>query len=213
MMNFAVIFAGGTGQRMNTRTMPKQFLELHGKPIIIYTLEVFERTDDIDGIIVVCLSDWVPYCKNLIEKYGLKKVIDVVNGGKTGQESIYNGLVKASSVCKEGIVLIHDGVRPLIDEETIQKCLKSVTEHGSGITVCPATETITQQDSDKRISTIIDRKSCYIAKAPQGFYLKDILEAHDKAISDGKYDFIDSASMMRYYGSDLYTVEGKPENI
>ena len=96
MSNVALIFAGGTGQRMNTRTRPKQFLELHGKPIIIYTLEAFEDHSEIDGIIVVMLESWIPYTKELIRKYNLKKVKDVVPGGASGQDSIYNGLCAAA---------------------------------------------------------------------------------------------------------------------
>ena len=213
-MNIAVIFAGGTGQRMNSKTRPKQFLELHNKPIIIYTLEVFEQTDEIDGIVIVCLKNWIGYCKGIVEKFGLKKVMDIVSGGASGQESIYNGLKRAHEISgDDSIVLIHDGVRPLVDIDTIERCIKSVQQNGSAITVCPAIETITQQDSAHRINAIFDRKSCYIAKAPQGFYLKDILEAHNKAKSENRNDFIDSASMMRHYGHSLYTVEGNPENI
>ena len=117
MSNVAVIFAGGTGQRMNTRTRPKQFLELHGKPIIVYTLEVFDQHKEIDGIVLVMLESWIGYTEELVRKYGLKKVRKIVPGGASGQESIYNGLKGAAEFYgDEDIVLIHDGVRPLIDE-------------------------------------------------------------------------------------------------
>lgn len=115
MKNIALIFAGGTGQRMNSKSMPKQFLELHGKPIIIYTLEHFQKHVDIDGIIVVCLAEWIEYFQKLLCQYNMNKVISVVPGGETGQLSIYNGLEKieklASKVNSEIVVLIHDGVR------------------------------------------------------------------------------------------------------
>ena len=91
-MNYAVIFAGGTGSRMNTKTRPKQFLTLHGKEIIIYTLEHFENHPDIDGISVVCIEGWIDYLKKLLDKYQIKKVKWISPGGTTGQESIYNGL-------------------------------------------------------------------------------------------------------------------------
>ena len=139
MSNVAVIFAGGTGQRMNTRTRPKQFLELHGKPIIIYTLEAFEDHSEIDGIIVVMLESWIPYTKELIRKYNLKKVKDVVPGGASGQDSIYNGLCAAARFYgDDDIVLIHDGVRPLIDEETITANIRGVEKLGTAITVTAA---------------------------------------------------------------------------
>ena len=122
-MNIAVIFAGGVGKRMNSKTVPKQFLKLHGKEIIIYTIEQFEQCPEIDAIIVVSLNDWIPYLERVLNQNGIKKVVKVVPGGQTGQESIFHGLKAAQKVGAEGknIVLIHDGVRPLIDKETIQK--------------------------------------------------------------------------------------------
>lgn len=212
-MNIAVIFAGGTGQRMNTKTRPKQFLELHGKPIIIYTLEQFENHPDIDGIVVVCLKDWIPFLEKMIKRYELEKIIEVVPGGSSGQESIRNGIETAWKQCPaDSTVLIHDGVRPLIDEDTICRCLKSVEQHGNAITVVPAIETIVQE-SDGVITKIIDRKTCQMAKAPQCFILRDLREAHIAAQNDGLADFIDSASLMSHYGHTLHVVEGSPENI
>ena len=216
MSNVAMIFAGGTGQRMNTRTRPKQFLELHGKPIIIYTLEAFEDHSEIDGIIVVMLESWIPYTKELIRKYNLKKVKDVVPGGASGQESIYNGLCAAARFYGEDdIVLIHDGVRPLIDEETITANIRGVEKLGTAITVTAAIETITMKDETGAVGTIIDRSRCELARAPQSFRLGQILGVHNKMRQDpnAEKSFIDSASLMKHYGYKLYTVQGKPENI
>ena len=213
-MNIVIIFAGGTGQRMNTRTVPKQFLELHGKPIIVYTIEQFQQHPLIDGIVVVMLENWIDHFKGLVKRYCLDKIAAVVPGGDSGQASIYNGLKKASELyTPDSTVLIHDGVRPLIDEKTITSAIECVKEHGSAITVSPAIETITLEDSSGKIGQIIDRSKCKLAKAPQCFVLDDILSAHEKAISEGKNDFIDSASLMQYCGYDLYTVECSPENI
>lgn len=213
-MNITVIFAGGTGQRMNTRTVPKQFLELHGKPIIVYTIEQFQRHPMIDGIVVVMLESWIDHFNELARRYCLDKVVAVVPGGDSGQVSIYNGLKKASNLFPaDSAVLIHDGVRPLIDEKTITLAIECVKEHGSAITVSPAIETITLEDSSGKVGQIIERSKCKLAKAPQCFVLGDILSAHEKAISEGKGDFIDSASLMQHYGYDLYTIEGSPENI
>ena len=216
MSNVAVIFAGGTGQRMNTRTRPKQFLELHGKPIIVYTLEAFNSHSGIDGIIVVMLENYIGYMQDLVRKYALDKVRKVVPGGKSGQESIYNGLCAASEFYgQEDIVLIHDGVRPLIDEETISANIRCVKEHGTAITVTAAIETITMKDETGAVGTIIDRSQCELARAPQSFLLGEILSVHRMAGSgkENAASFIDSASMMKHYGYKLYTVEGKPENI
>lgn len=214
-MNIAVIFAGGTGQRMNSKTKPKQFLEVHGKPILIYTLEKFENNNDVDAIILVCLEKWIEYANTLLNKYGLKKVKSVISGGKTGQESIYKGLEEAKLKYGNGnIVLIHDGVRPLIDNELITKCIDVVKKNGTAITVSPATETITiKSDDKKKVASIIEREKCELAKAPQCFWLDEIFDAHNKAIREKKNDFIDSASIMQYYGYPLYTVRGNNENI
>ena len=214
MSNVAVIFAGGTGQRMNTRTKPKQFLELHGKPIIVYTLEVFNGHCEIDGIVVVMLEEYIGYMNSLVKKYALYKVVRVVPGGRSGQESIYNGLCAARELYGDNdIVLIHDGVRPLIDEETITANIRSVTERGTAVTVTAAIETITMKDETGAVGTIIDRSQCELARAPQSFRLGEILGVHNRARKEGGLSFIDSASMMKYYGYKLYTVEGKPENI
>lgn len=142
-MNIAVIFAGGAGRRMNTTSLPKQFLELHGKPILVYTVEQFQRHEMIDGIIIVMLKEWIEYCQKLVERYRLDKVAAVVQGGETGQESIFHGLDKAHELYSpDDIVLIHDGVRPLVDHDTITRNIECVKAHGTAITVAPAIETI-----------------------------------------------------------------------
>lgn len=213
-MNIAVIFAGGSGQRMNTRSKPKQFLDIHGKPVIIYTLEIFQEHKDIDGIILVCIESWIEYTKKLINKYNLTKILDVIPGGKSGQESIFLGLKTAyEKYDNESIVLIHDGVRPLINDEVITNCLDCVKQNGNAITISPAIETIFIKNEDGTVGDILKRADCELAKAPQCFYLKDIYNAHIRSKKENKYDFIDSASMMQYYGYKLYTVEGPAENI
>ena len=111
MNNIAVIFAGGSGERMNTRSRPKQFLEFRGKLIIIYTLELFDNHPQIDGIVIACLRDWIPYLQKMLRKFEITKVVDVVEGGETGQDSIRAGLeVLAGRYPDETTVLIHDGV-------------------------------------------------------------------------------------------------------
>lgn len=213
-MNIAVIFAGGSGQRMNTKSKPKQFLDVHGKPVIIYTLEFFQNHNQIDGIVLVCIESWIDYCKQLLNKYSITKVLDIVPGGKCGQESIFLGLKTAyEKYDKNAIVLIHDGVRPLINGEVITKCLECVKKHGNAVTISPAVETIFKKNNDGTVGSIFKRSDCEMAKAPQCFCLKDIYNAHLKAQAENKNDFIDSASMMQYYGQKLYTVEGPVENI
>lgn len=213
-MNTALIFAGGTGQRMNSKTRPKQFLELHGKPIIIYTLEHFDSHPDIDGIVVVCLEEWIPYLEDLLSKFDIKKIISVVAGGTSGQHSIYRGLCSISAHCPEDtIVLIHDGVRPLISSKLISDNIDSVRANGSAITVSKAIETIMLKSPNDAYTNILDRNNCELAKAPQSFYLKDILAAHRKALASGKTEVIDSATLMQWAEKPLHSVPDENINI
>lgn len=216
-MNIAVIFAGGSGKRMNTKSRPKQFLDLKGKPILIYTLEIFENHQDVDAIIVVCLESWIPYLRKMLRKFEVTKVVDVIPGGETGQESIYLGLCAAERYVKEksvndAIVMIHDGVRPLVTEETVTANIQKVKECGSCITCVRATETfIVTQENGSLI--IPERADSLIARAPQSFLLSDILKAHRMAISERRFNFIDSCTMMSHYGYKLGLIEGPMENI
>lgn len=213
--NIALIFAGGSGKRMHTKSRPKQFLELNGKPVIIYTLELFDNHPDIDAIVVVCLESWIPFLNKMLRKFEINKVVRVVPGGETGQQSIYNGLCEAEEIAEgadDAIVLIHDGVRPLITEDTITDNLKAVEEHGSCITCIPSTETFIVRNEDGTLF-IPERPCSFVARAPQSFLLRDILNVHRKARAEGRTDFIDSCTMMSHYGYRLSTIMGPMENI
>ena len=213
-MNVAVIFAGGVGRRMNNTSTPKQFLELHGKPIIIYTLEVFQRCADVDAICISCLSTHMEYMAKLCKKFEIDKVRWIVAGGATGQESIFNGLDAVHKDCPEDtVVMIHDGVRPIITSELIGANINSVLTNGNAISCAHATETPAEVSGCGEIISISERKNAVIAKAPQSFVLKDIYAAHIKARESGRNDFIDSASMMRHYGATLHMVECAWDNI
>lgn len=213
-MNIVVIFAGGVGKRMGQTDKPKQFMEVAGKPIIIHTLEIFEKNNNIDKIIIASLKEWIDYLQNLLIEYNITKVEKIVPGGETGQMSIFNGIKAAKELYPEdSVVLIHDGVRPFIDDELINTNIKSVLENGSAISSVLATETFTIVDEKNSIQNIPERKKSLIAKAPQSFYLKDIYNAHIKAQSEGKYEFIDSCTMMYYYNYPLTTVLTDYDNI
>lgn len=213
-MNIAAIFAGGSGVRMHTKSRPKQFLELNGKPVIIYTLELFDNHPQVDAIVVACIDSWIPFLEKMIRKFEITKVVSIVPGGETGQDSIYNALEAAEGIAdgKEATVMIHDGVRPLITEQTITDNIRTVEEFGSCITCVPATETfvVSQQDGSLEIP---ERANSLIARAPQSFRLSDIMKAHRRAINEGRHDFIDSCTMMSHYGFQLKTIIGPMENI
>lgn len=208
-----LIFAGGTGQRMNTRSKPKQFLELHGKPVIIYTLEHFEYHEAVDNIVVVCLKDWIDELKGLLKRYGISKVSQIVPGGETGHDSIYNGLMAMKEGSKEGdIVLIHDGVRPLITEELITQNIEAVVKYGNAITVESARESILQSKDGVNVDAVPERDMMYVAKAPQSFYYTDILKLYEMA-KEHEHRSIDSAHLLSMYHVPMHIIPSVKNNI
>lgn len=213
MKNIAVIFAGGAGKRMQTVSKPKQFLELNGKPVIIYTLELFDNHPEIDGIVVACIEAWIPYLRKQLKKFEINKVGAIVAGGGTGQESIYNGLKAAAGTYGTDCnVLIHDGVRPLITATTVSDNIEAVNRYGNCITCVPATETFIVKQPDGGLE-IPSRADSLIARAPQSFRLPEILAVHEEARRQGKNDYIDSCTMMSRHGYTMHTIIGPMENI
>lgn len=214
-MNIGVIFAGGIGSRMGMAGRPKQFVEINGKPIIVHTLEHFEKCNDVDQVVVVCLLNWIEYMHKLTQDYNLNKVTAIVPGGATGQESIYQGLVAAKQISgdQNAIVLIHDGVRPLINVQLLADCIHTVEQYGSAVVCAKQTETPVRVDDEHQVVEAFPREETRHAKAPQCFYLNDILEAHEDARRKGKNDYIDSCSLMLQYRPALHFIECSKRNI
>ena len=212
-MNIAIIFAGRMGSNI-----PKQFLNVYGKPIIIHTLEKFQYHSEIDKIYVACKEELIPAFEEMVQKYNITKIPEggIVAGGATGQDSIFNAL---SAAAKENdgdsIVLIHDGVRPLINEELISKNIASVKEFGSAITCTPAFETPVISYDGTNVDELPKRKFVYTAQAPQSFRLKDIYEMHKKVRKENpEYtDIIDSCTLMEKNGYNVRLIEGIRGNI
>lgn len=214
-MNIAIVFAGGSGVRMGSG-IPKQFLEINGKPIIVYTLQLFQYHDKIDKIYLSVLDQYIPYMKMLIEEYRLQKVAQVVPGGETAQDSIYHALKTAESENPEdSIVLIHDGVRPFVSYEVISNNIESVKKHGNGITCTPCYETIMISSDGEAVGQVPYRKETFAAQAPQSFYLKDIIAAHDVVRSSAtRYEnMVDACTIIRSQGMDAHMVMGNRGNI
>jgi len=212
-MNAALIFAGGAGQRMNTRARPKQFLELHGKPVLIYTLERFEIHPEIDTIVVVCLERWIHELEHMLKQYAFMKISQLVPGGDGGDMSIYNGLQALESRCApDDIILIHDGVRPLVNAELITANIAKVKECGVAITVEAVTESVVRVGGDGIITEAPPRGEMYSAKAPQSFRYGMIWNLYQRARNDG-IRTVDSAHLCGIYGATMYTVTSTPNNI
>ncbi len=212
-MTTALVFAGGTGKRMNSRSKPKQFLEIHGKPIIIYTLEHFEYHEEVDSIMVVCIQEYMEELKGLLRRFGITKIRGVVPGGKTGHDSIYNGLLAMGEFSsEEDIVLIHDGVRPLIDEQLITLNIKTVKEYGNAITCEPDKESQVRSIDGRTIYEMLPRQQMYTAKAPQSFHYGDIRKLYEAAEKDGVKS-IDSAQLCSRYKKPMHMVKSPGNNM
>lgn len=214
-MNIGIIFAGGKGTRMGSE-IPKQFLEINGKPILVHTLEIFQYHKEIDKIYISTLKEYISYVEKLIDIYNLNKVSAVIAGGKTAQDSIYNALKKAESENpKDSIVLLHDGVRPFILSDVITNNIKCVKEHGNAITSIPAYETILLSENKSTIDNTTVRSDTFVGQAPQSFYLKDIVEAHEKirSLPEGYENMVDACTIIKKIGKKAYLVPGNRGNI
>ncbi len=215
-MNIAIIFAGGSGTRMKTHGLPKQFLKIEGKTIIVKTLENFEINKQIDKIYIACKEDWIDYLKEEIEQSGIRKVVKIVKGGESGQDSIYNALYAAyEENSKDSIVLIHDGVRPFISQELINQNIEDVKKYGTSITVTPCFETAIQSSNGELVEEVPNRSEMYTAQAPQCFRLGQIVEVHEKVRKTEKgYDgAVDSCNLMRNNGYPVHMTMGPRNNI
>ncbi len=214
-MNIAVVFAGGSGVRMGSG-IPKQFLEINGKPIIVYTLQLFQYHDKIDKIYLSVLERYIPYMNMLIEEYRLQKVAQVLPGGETAQDSIYHALKAAERENpQDSIVLIHDGVRPFVSYEVISNNIESVKEQGNGITCTPCYETIMISSDGQEVGQVPFRKETFAAQAPQSFYLRDIIAAHDAVRqTETRYEnMVDACTIIRSQGIKAHMVMGNRGNI
>lgn len=219
MKNIAIIFAGGVGKRMGAE-IPKQFLKVYNKEILIHTIEKFQYIDEIDEIYVGCKEEYIPFLKELVKKYNITKILSdgIVSGGETGQNTIYNTLIKAREHNDgKSIVLIHDGVRPLITDELIKKNIADVKKYGSSITCSECFETPIISLDGNMIDNVLQRDTIYLAKAPQCFYIDEILDAHNmiRSTTDGYKNkkIVDSCSLYMQTGKKVHLTIGGRENI
>lgn len=222
MKTIAIIFAGGTGQRFGSQ-IPKQFVNIYGNNIIIHTLNVFQNHNEIDEIYIGCIEDWIPYLNKLIKINNINKVKNILPGGISGQDTIYKILKEARKENNdEDIVLIHDGVRPIVTDEEISENIKCVIENGSAITCIPFAETPVYSENGKVIDKTLDRNKIYRGVAPQSFRLGHIISAHEKIReNDINYEknyngstIVDSASLVKAaFNEDCHIIKGNPNNM
>lgn len=218
MTNIAIIFAGGTGQRLNNgeNSIPKQFLKINEKPIIIHTLELFQNHHSIDKIYIAIHPDYYEYMQKLVKHYYITKTAGIVKGGATGQDSIYNALKLAQSENPEdSIVLIHDGVRPNITEDVITKNIECAKKNGNAITCTSCFETILVSENGKNPQHVPYRKHTYSAQAPQSFHLGEIVQAHEstRKVNPNYTDIVDSCTLFKTLNKPTYMIFGNRGNI
>lgn len=212
-MNIGLIIAGGVGARMNN-AIPKQFMTVYDKPIIIYTLEAFEKHPSIDVIAVVCLDGWENILASYAKQYGITKLKHIVPAGKVGQESIKNGIMElAKHYADDDIVLIHDAIRPNVSDDVISDCIAVTKQHGNAIVCIPCQEAMLEtQDKVSSLSSY-PRDNLKRTQTPQGFTLKTIVEAHKKAAELGITNSVASCTLMIEIGEKVFFSTGSEKNI
>lgn len=214
-MNIALIIAGGSGFRMG-QDIPKQFLNVYNKPVIIYTLEVFQQHPDIDAIEVVCLEGWQNLLWANVNQFNITKLRWVVPGGNTGQESIRNGIYNLEGICKEeDIIIIHDGIRPLLENKVLSDVIKTCDVYGNAVTSLPYNEQIFVMKDEYSTSQYIPRDILRRVSTPQAYKFHKLLWAYKKAFKDsiGIHGSAYVNTLMVDLGETLYFAEGSEKNI
>ena len=216
-MNYAIILAGGVGQRMRSSGMPKQFLEVFGKPIIVYTLEKFDSCSSIDKIVIACNISWIDHMEDLLRRYIFSKVIQVVSGGKSRQDSIENALsyITGDSKSNDDIVIIHDGVRPLVESSIIAENVRVAQKYGSAMTVRPVIESVViTNEETASFDDFKKRDDTYSLTAPQTFKLGALKNIYTKTKDvEQPIPFLDSALAYTYLGNTIHIVKENNQNI
>lgn len=187
MATYAILTAGGVGSRM-ANEIPKQFINVNDKPIIVYTMEAFQRHPGIDGMVVSCLRGWEPVLSAYAREFGITKLIAVAPGGETGQQSIYNALTKLrETASKEDLVVIHDGNRAFVSQDIISNAVSVAEAKGDAVACIPCVEVIAKRDADDpdTAHVTIDRDSLERTQTPHVFRLDDIMALHEWARENG----------------------------
>lgn len=216
-MNIAIIIAGGSGNRMG-QNIPKQFINVYDKPVLIYTLEGFQNHPDIDAIEVVCIDGWQEMVWAYAHQFNITKLKWIVKGGASGQESIRNGVYNLSDKCSpEDIVIIHDGIRPLVDSDVLTDVISTAKEHGNAVTSMPYNEQIfiVSEDDPTTTTSYIPRETLRRVSTPQAYRFDKLDWAYHEAFEKGIgiYGSSYTNTMMVELGERLHFAKGSDKNI
>lgn len=212
-MNIALIIAGGRGERMN-QDIPKQFLSINDKPVIVYTMEAFENHPDIDEIAVVCIDGWEQALRAYAKQFGITKLSKIIPGGDCGQASIRNGVYELmKDHDTNDIVLVHDAIRPLVSKEIISDCIDVTKEFGNAIAVIPCAEAMLTTDDEKVSTGAYRRDGLKRTQTPQGFRLGDLCDLHKRALEKGITGSIASCTLMIEMGQQVHFSLGSEKNV
>lgn len=213
MANIALLIAGGSGNRMG-QDIPKQFITVNERPVIVYTLEAFEKHPEIDAIAVVCIEGWAQVLWAYAKQFNITKLKYVIPGGKNGQDSIRNGVYELEKhFAPEDIVLIHDAIRPMVSSEIISDNIRVALEHGNAITVIPCAEAMLQTDDGVISSGSYPRDRLKRTQTPQAFHIGDICDLHRRALEAGITNSVASCTLMIEMGEQVYFSAGSEKNI
>ncbi len=213
MKNIALIIAGGSGQRMH-QDIPKQFLNVYDKPVIIYTLEAFQKHPCIDGIVVVCVEGWNEILEAYCRQFGITKLESIVLGGANGQESIRKGIMDvASRHQKEDLILIHDAIRPMVSEEIISDCIRVAGRYGNAISVVQCTSAMLCTEDGETSRSQIARDNLKITQTPQCASVGTLTELHEEALQRGITNSVATCTLLIELGQKLHFSLGSEKNI
>ncbi len=214
MKNIALIIAGGIGARMH-QDIPKQFINVQDKPVIVYTLEAFQQHPNIDAIEVVCLDGWHDILWAYARQFGITKLENIVNGGTTGQESIRNGLYDLAKRYHDDddIVLIHDAIRPMVSADIISDNIRVCRTFGNATTVIPCTSVMLRTGDSIVSEDQVPRDNLKITQTPQTFYINELIEVHKEAVKRNLEPSIASCALYIEMGKKVYLSAGSEKNI
>jgi 2-C-methyl-D-erythritol 4-phosphate cytidylyltransferase len=212
-MNVALIIAGGVGSRMML-SIPKQFLSVFDKPIIVYTLEAFQNHPDIEKIAVVCLEGWESILQAYAKQYNIDKLEWVFQGGETGQLSIRNGIYGLKDfLVDEDIILVHDSIRPYVSQDIISDCIVTCKKYGSAIVVIPSVEAMLETNNQISSTKSVPRENLKRTQTPQALRLKDFYFLHKEAEEKGIINSIATCTLMIELGKEVFFSKGSEKNI